>query len=62
MLKVDSFALLLAAANAEAANNSDHEQEHTKLVSLPPGRLEIPDREHVSVMQIACGLQHTGGY
>ena len=50
-----------AAANAEAANSSDHEQDSAaKLVSLAPGKLEIPDRDNIPVVQIACGLQHTG--
>ena len=56
-----SIRSIVAAANAEAANNSDHEQDNAaKLVSLSPGRLEIPDRDNVPVTQIACGLQHTG--
>ena len=57
----DNYDWVAAAANAEAANSSDHEQDSAaKLVSLAPGRLEIPDRDNVPVVQIACGLQHTG--
>jgi hypothetical protein len=38
------------------AGSSDHEQDHMKLTSLPPGRVELSG----GAVQIACGLQHTG--
>jgi hypothetical protein len=38
------------------AGGSDHELDHMKLASLPPGRIDI---EGVAT-QIACGLHHTG--
>ena len=42
-----------------AASNSDYEQDHAKLVSLPPAKLDIGAGD-VPVIMMSCGLQHTG--
>jgi hypothetical protein len=47
--------LLVITAEA-AAGSSDHELDHMKLASLPPGRIDLDG----FATQIACGLHHTG--
>ena len=48
----------VAEGHAEVVGNSDYEQDHAKLVSLPPCRIELPTDK--PVIQIASGQHHTG--
>ena len=48
------------ADGASAASGSDYEQDHVKMSSLPPGRVDLGGSGDVPATQIACGLQHTG--
>jgi hypothetical protein len=39
--------------------SSDHEQDHSKTVSLPPAQVVVGTGER-PVVQVSCGLHHTG--